>query len=115
MIRPGNPAFLSRAASRKAFRDVWPIFVVEADSGEQAARIRLARPSWRTPLAYIVVEVEDSASNELRRTTLGAGVKAAFITAIAQARRSPHRSYDGRGGHGLEAALGVASQVDIDF
>jgi hypothetical protein len=115
VIRPGNPAFLSRAMSRKEFRDMWPMFVVETDTGEQVARIRLARPGWRTELLHVVVGVQDGASDELRRAALAAAGKAAFIAAVAQARRSHRRSSDGRGGYGLETAVGLASQMDIDF
>jgi hypothetical protein len=115
VVRPGNPAFLSRAMNRKAFRDVWPMFVVEADTGEQVARIRLARPGWRTELVNVVVEVQDGASAELRRAALAAAGKAAFFTAVAQTRGSHRRSSDGRRGYGLETAVGLASQMDIDF
>jgi hypothetical protein len=94
---------------------VWPTFVVEAHTGEQVASIRLARPDWRTELVHVVVEVQDDTFDELRSAALAAAAKAAFITALAEAKGSRRPASGRPGGSGLEAAAGLASQLDIDF
>jgi hypothetical protein len=114
VIRPGNPSFLSRALKRTEYEE-WPTFVVEAVAGHHVARVRLARPSWRTKLIHLVVELEDGASEQLRKAALAASVKAAFIAAIVQAKRSRRGSHGGRGGgYGLAGAADLAGS-DIDF